>query len=323
MNLKTLLFALLFVPLAFAAWQSVAAMAFMIAAILLAAVYGIAIGIQSEELKALGREEFFQLLALLIMMAVLVGTDGLLSEISKNSALTNGQPTIQDAAIVSLNDTQETLGGYLKSISDSDKSVSKEASKAKSCNLAGGGYSVSACGGFTMFNAPFSLSGSIVGYAIAEVASAKKLIELSKDFVMSLLLPIGIILRTFKFSRGAGGFLIAFSISAYILLPAGIIFVDMLNEQFSTSPAAEDYNGSPEAISADCEPGRTYTGSNEDNAIGVYTSLKENIRKYLRVVLLKATLGPVVALFLFIGGLRALSALFGTEVDVSIIARFV
>ncbi|NYZ77532.1 hypothetical protein H0O02_04445 [Candidatus Micrarchaeota archaeon] len=323
MKLKALLFALALMPLAFAAWQSVAAMAIMISVLILAALYAVAIGVGSEELKALSKDEFYQLLVLVLMMVVLLGTDGILNSISQNSALTQGQPTLQDAAIASLADTQQALSDDLGIIANSDRAIAKQASQADSCTLAGGGYSVSACGGFTMLGTPFSLAGSIIGYAIAEVASVKTLVDLSKQFALSLFLPIGIILRTFKFSRGAGSFLIAFGISAFLLAPAGIIFVDMLNEQFLASPYAADYAGEPSTISADCEPGVPWGGLNENNAIGAYKDLKEDLRKYLMIVLLKATLGPVVALLLFIGGLRALMSLFGTEVDVSIIARFI
>lgn len=344
---KLLLLLLVLCPLAFAAWQSVAVMALFISITLLAAVYIVSMGTQSETLKVLAKDEFYQLIALGIMLAVLFGSDGMLNLISENSSLTQGQPTLQDAAIVSLEDTQETLGDYLDKIAKTDNKIAKEASRSTSCILAGGGYSVSACGGFTMMGTPFSLGGSVVGYAIAEIASAKMIVELAKDYALTLLLPLGIILRTFKFSRGAGGFLMAFGISAYLLIPAGIIFVDMLNEQFAEDPSSSDYQGTPEVIDVTCDPAlispegaRVATGltmgvggliatageetrSNEERAVDAYKDLREELKKYMYVVLLKATLGPVVALLFFIGGVRALSALMGAEVDVSVISRFV
>ncbi len=325
--MRKLLFVLLVLaPLAFAAWQSVAMMALFVSITLLAAVFAVSMGIQSETLKVLAKDEFYQLIALAIMIAVLFGSDGILNLISQNSALTYSQPTLQDAAIVSLEETQETLGDYLSSISSADNKIAKEASKATSCTVAGGGYSVSACGGFTMMGTPFSLSGSIVGYAIAEISSAKTIVELAKNYALAFLLPLGIILRTFKFSRGAGGFLIAFGISAYLFIPAGVIFVDMLNEQFVSDPASSDYTGSLSGIDPECDSGKTWSvgsNSNEQRAVNTYNNLRGELKKYLYVVLLKATLGPVVALLFFAGGLRALGSLLGAEVDVSAISRFV
>ncbi len=323
---KILLVLLLLIPLAFASWQSVAAMAIIISMTLLAAVFAVGMGIENETLKALSKDEFYQLIVLALLMVILLGTDGILDAISQSSALTQGQPTIQDAAIVSLDDTYQNLSKCLNTISGTDNSIAIEASKGCSCQLTGGGYSVSACGGFPMLSTPFSMSGSIVGYAIAEVASAKKIITLTKDFALVLFLPLGIILRTFRFSRGAGGFLIAFGISAYILMPAGIIFVDMLNEQFMSDEGAgyRDEYSNPGGIDVKkCDPCETAFGSNSDKAVDAYGNLRANLKKYLYIILLKATLGPAVALLLFAGGLKALSGLFGAEVDVSAITRFV
>ena len=198
---KILLALLLLVPLAFAAWQAVATMAIFISLFLLITVFIVGYGLQNENMKVLAKDEFFQLIALAVMMVVLVGSDGILNAISQNAALTQGYPTIQKAAIASVQDTFDTLSNYLTTLSKTDNNIAIEASKATSCSLAGGGYSVSACGGFTMLQAPFSLAGSIAGFAIAEISAIKLLTQLAMDYAMVLLLPIGIILRTFKFSR--------------------------------------------------------------------------------------------------------------------------
>ncbi len=329
--MKKISFALLLlVPLAFAAWQSVAATAIMISIIMLAAVFAVGFGIESEELKVLSKDELYQLIVLVLMMIALLGTDGILNVISQSSAFTRGQPTLQDAAMVSLEETHNTLAEYLGVIAATDNNIAKEASKATSCTLSGGGYTVSACGGFTMLGTPFSMSGSIVGYAIAEVAAIKHIVAVSKDYALVLLLPLGIILRTFRFSRGAGGFLMALGISAYIFIPAGIVFVDMLNDHFVDDPesGSEEYiDGTPSVLSfnitSECEPGMPWGGFNEGRATAAYNTLRNELKKYMYVALLKATLGAVTALLFFIGGLRALTALFGAEVDVSAIARFV
>ena len=329
--MKKLLLVLLLVPVAFAAWQSVAAMAILVSVTMLAAVFAVGMGIESQMLKALSKDEFYQLIALALMIVALVSADGILNVLSQHSALTRGQPTLQDAAIVSLNETYERLDNALGKLGQSDNNLATEASRALSCTLSGGGYTVSACGGFTMLGTPFSLGGSIMGYGIAEVSAAKRLITVSKDYALALLLPLGIVLRTFRFSRGAGGFLIAFAISAYIFAPAGIVFVDMLNDQFASFVPesgtsyydASEYTDELKVISAECEPGMPWGGFNEGRAIDAYDDLRVELKKYIYLVLLKATLGPVIALLLFVGGLKALTGLFGAEVDVSAIARFV
>jgi len=320
---KILLALLLLVPLSFAAWQTVAAAAILVSLFLLITVFMIGYGMQNEQMKVLAKDEFYQLIVLAVMIVILFGADGLLNGISQNAALTQGYPTLQKAALASLDDTFGTLSEYLKTLAETDNKIARQAAKATSCSFAGGGYSVSACGGFTMLQAPFSLAGSIAGFAIAEVSAIKMLTQIATDYGLLLLLPIGIILRTFKFSRGAGGFLIALGISAYILMPLGIIFVDMLNEQFLESDyATDDYTGEPGVVGRSCDPEKTLGTETIKAAKGTYRDLRKELNKYIYVVLLRATMTALAALLFLIGGLKALSAAFGAEVDVSAISRF-
>ena len=320
---KILFVLLLLFPLTFAAWQTVAAMAILVSGFLLITIFMIGYGMQNEQMKVIAKDEFYQLIALAVMIVILFGADGLLNGISQNVALTQGHPTLQEAAIASLQDIFDTLSDYLSTLASTDNKIAREAAKATSCSFAGGGYSVSACGGFTMMQAPFSLAGSIAGFAIAEVSAIKMLTQLAMDYALVLLLPLGIILRTFKFSRGAGGFLIALGISAFILMPLGIIFVGMLNQQFEESVyATDDYTEEPSVVGRECNPEETFGNDNIRAAKNTYHDLREELNKYIYVVLLRATLTAIAALLFFIGGLKALSAAFGAEIDVSAISRF-
>jgi hypothetical protein len=151
-----------------------------------------------------------------------------------------------------------------------------------------------------------------------------KLIEIALNYALTLIMPLGIILRTFKFTRGAGGFLIAAGIAMHILLPLGILSVDLLGDTFKASTYGPQYaSGHLDAGSFDtCTPGNTGDG-NSDSAIGIYHTLRGAIRSYMFLLLVKATLGPVVSVLMMTAGLRYLSSLAGAEVDVSALARVV
>jgi len=107
-----------------------------------------------------------------------------------------------------------------------------EASKGGSCNIIQVGYSVSACGGYSMLPTPMSMAGNIAGFAIGELSAMYRLLQISTAYALSFLLPLGIVLRTFKLTRGAGGFLIALGISMHIFLPMGVIFNEMMAVTF-------------------------------------------------------------------------------------------
>jgi len=244
--MKKLLLLLLLIPLAFAAsWQEIAAIALVTSAILLGIIYGVGSGFNINELQALAKEEAFQLIATVVLVVVLVGSDSIINAISVNPQLAGeqvtGTSTMQEAANATLNSILTDLSGEMAVLSYYDHRVAIEGSKSGQCNVLQVGYGVSGCGGFSLVNPPLSLAGSILGFSIGEVSAMKRLLAISVEFSMQLLLPFGILLRTLKFTRGAGGFIIAVAISLHLLLPAGVLFNNMLVSEFRSNEASAEY----------------------------------------------------------------------------------
>lgn len=338
--MRMLVLLLLLVPLAFAGWAEIAGLALVVATGFLAVAFMLGMAFGVNELQVLAKEEMFQVLASGIMLAALVGTDGAVNSISGAMAVEPGTTNMQDAAIALLTATQTSTAGALKTIGELDMLVNREASKAGNCNIVQVGYGLSGCGGYSMLPTPLSMAGGMVGFAVGELAAMNRLITISKQFALVLLLPLGIILRAFKVTRGAGGFLIALAVSLHLAVPAGVIFGHMLSVSFMASTASSAYRGStasPESIIPDCEPldsdaspkrsfscsGISKSGKNDEKAAYAYCKMREDIRKYTNLVFIKATLGPVIALLMFAASLRAITSLAGAEVDVSAISRFV
>ncbi len=326
MRTKTLLLAMfLLASASFAAWQTTAGLALLTSLILISVVYMLGMGFGVENLTALAKDEIYQLIVLAVMIAVLFGANNFIDSLSKNAALAQGSPNMQAAALASLDDSIKKLSTAYSDLRAADKNVGTAASQGLSCNLQGMGYFVSGCGGFSMLAGPFSLGGSIMGFALGEMDAVYRLIEVSLAYALPLLLPLGIVLRTFRFTRGAGGLLIAIAVSIHLLLPAGIIFVDMLGESFLASPQAQGYTPGTVSLSSvdpECRPGDT-GDTNSDRAIGAYDTLRAAIKSYMYLIFVKATLGPVVAVLMMSAGIRALTSLAGAEVDVSALARVV
>lgn len=327
--MKRLLLFLLLVPLAFAAWQSVAAMAIGISAAILAVIFMVGVGFSIQEMQLMAKEEFFQLIALGVLMIALVGTDSLLNGISTSEAFKEGSAaTMQESARNMITTTISEMNDILTNVRNLDKTASLEGSKSGQCNIMGMGYSVSGCGSYSMLATPISMSGGIIGFTIGELSAMLKLISISEKYALQLLLPLGIVLRTVKLTRGAGGLLIALGVAMHIMLPAGIIFVEMMGATFLASPDASDYTVSTSVSLGECNPSNAMaqTGGrtdNEDNVIAAFYQMKTAIRGYLFKALIKATLGPVVALLMMVTSIKALTSVAGAEVDVSAISRFV
>jgi hypothetical protein len=330
--MKKLLILLLLVPMAFAAWQTVAGVAIMISLGIVATIYMVGKGFGVNELQMMGKEELFQLIATGLLVVVLVSSDGLLNAISTSDAFREGgAATMQLTALAMLDNTIGEMGGILTTIQNNDKNNQVEGSKSSQCSIMGTGYSVSGCGGYSMLATPMSMAGGIVGFSIGELSAIHRLIQISEEYAFSLLLPLGIVLRTIKLTRGAGGLLIALGISLHIMLPAGIIFSEMLAASFNASPESTGYGGSADSIdwgNYECNAGDTMPVSgdktgNEENVIGVFNIMKSNIKHYIFQALVRGTLGPVIALLLMAGSIKAISSAAGSEVDVSALSRFV
>ena len=338
-RLPLLLF-LLLTPLSFAGWETIGGIAIVTSAALLATVYAIGLGFGVNELQMMAKEELYQLVALGIMMAVLVGTNGLINTLSSTPALSPGSDSLQNASVLLLDGLRDNVSTILTNIGKYDLAVTKEGSKAGQCSIMGMGYGVSGCGGYSMLPAPLSMAGGIAGFAMGEVSGMKRLILISQSFALPFLLPLGILLRTFKITRGAGGFLIALGISMHIMLPAGIVFNEMLVATFmADATASSGYESSPTSVTiekcsaTEISPGQgsfkcsdligTDPDTNDAKAVKAYCDLRTSVRSYLKTLLLQATLGPVRSLLMMMASLRALTSLAGAEVDVSAISRFV
>jgi len=317
-------------------WLNTAMIAISIAMILLAITYMIGYGFGVDPLKAMAKDELFQLIALALVIAVFFGANNIVNMISTAPELAGEQANMQTTALLSINSTIANLSQAYSYVADADKKTGSAASQAVSCQLANIGYSVSGCGGFSMLSSPFSLAGSILGFAIGEMNALYKLIELALFYALPLFLPFGIILRTFRVTRGAGGFLIAMAVSLHILLPMGILFVDMMGDSFLASPEASEYNVAlaplsgadlsaadiVEGLSTICRPGDV-GDTNPDRAIGIYDSLRKDLKSYIFLALIKGTFGPLVAVLMMVSGIRFLTSLAGAEVDVSALGRLV
>ncbi len=336
--MKKILLLFCLAPLAFAAsgWEGTAALAIAVSATILGFLWAVGFGFSVNELQLMAKEEFYQLIATMLLMVVLVGSNNLLDGFSGAIAGIQGATNLQTAAtgIINedLNNPTDGLKQIFTQVADMDTSVSIEGSRSESCNIVGIGYTVSACGGYAMLNTPLSMAGGIVSFSIGEMYSMLRLISVAQNYALQLLLPVGIILRTFKLTRGAGGFFIALGISIHIMVPVGIIFNRMLVDTFLASPSAGGYAGglttpSNSDYTSGCDPASvgTYSGGagETDKANGIFDSLRADLMRVVFSVLVRGTLGPVLALLLMAAGIRALTSMAGAEVDVSAIARFV
>ncbi len=315
----------------FAAWQSFALLALTTSVVLLALIYGIAIAFSVNELKLVAKEELYQIIATALIIALLMGSDGLLNAISTNAdLLVEGTTTVQGSALAILSNYAERLENALERIKELDLEAGIAGSTTRSCYGASSTAYLTFrdCGGFSMYNPAFSVAGGVVGAALGVIYSIKNLIRLGVGFGFTILLPVGIILRTFKFTRGAGGLVIAFGIALYLIIPLAVLFGDMLVKEFEENSST--YSTEPSSVSVEFDCGgfdlkdlyRTPTMA-ANRAASQVDGLRQLLRAYTKDVLMRGILVPAIALLSFASSLSALAALGGAEINVSALARFI
>lgn len=332
-RLKLLMALLLVMPLAFAAseWVVTATGALLMSVGIIATIYMVGRGFNINELKLLANEEIYQTIMTAVMIGAFFAASAFFNEIS--DFLVSGSDTLQGnaASVVGtyLLQDQAVLGN-LKAFA---VTLGSESSKTSFCSLQGVGYNIAACSSFRALTSPLTLGLQAISVSISELSSLLTLLKFGKEYAFTLLLPLGILLRTLRFTRGAGGLLIGLAAALYFFAPLAVVTTKVILDDYAPS----DFSKSPGSLGTGfkCEPAGdastisidTLTGptflENYDVAAGVFDDLRENVRSYTYAFLVQGTLTTIVALLALFAGMRAVGRLAGADADISALMRIV
>ena len=105
------------------------------------------------------------------------------------------------------------------------------------CSLMGVGVSIAGCTSYGALRGPTGQLLTATGIGIMETKAEEILLLIADKFALTLLVPLGLILRCLHFTRKAGGTLIALGLSLYLVLPISIIMAQALCDQFVSDPS--------------------------------------------------------------------------------------
>jgi len=332
-----LLMMLALIPLSHATdmgWMGVAGIAVITSAAMLGIVYMIGFGFSIHELTTLSKDEAYQLAAVIALIGGLTliqtGGDAILGAFGDGAG-------IQQSAMTQTSTMTGTLSSIFGSLGDIERRVSLEGSKSLTCSILAVGYTISGCGGYTLISPAIATVEATVGLAIAELSAIGKLMEIGFNNSFTILLPIGIIFRTFKITRGAGGLIIAVAIAFYFVLPLAMISMWKISDTFK-DPA---YTGTlPGILISSCDAAQTDDLSGEDldnmlfgdlpstdtnpgKAINVLAQLRGVIPFYLFPALIYGIITPAIALLIMVASIRVIAGIAGADVDVSVLSRVI
>ncbi|MFA5076829.1 MAG: hypothetical protein WC488_00155 [Candidatus Micrarchaeia archaeon] len=310
--MKKLMLALLLVPLAFAqsAWQDLSIVAILASVAALGILFAVGYGIESNELKFLAKEELFQVMITAVMVA------GFIAVV---------QPIVQGAHISATAD----VGATIDKITDINgilgkaaMELGKEGSKSIWCSFSAAGFGVSSCSGFRMLGPALSLGFQLTATALAELQGMMFLMDFAETYIFTLFFPLGLFMRTFKYTRGAGGLLMAVGLAFYVVMPITYSYLHGI----IADPSVPVSDPSPINVQS-CDHYAIQGTGNENAAIATFQGAIQNrdaiIRPLLYYAIMDATLCVVVSLAVAVISIRYLSSIAGAEVDVHALGRLI
>jgi len=208
-------------------WQTLSVVGLLISILAVALIYMIGTAMEDENLKMLARDELFQIFATAIILAIAVSviyslnSNTILSALSTAVGGTSG--VLQTDANTVTEKNLAILKGFSGNLTGLISNVGEQASKSGYCSYLGIGYSVALCGGYNAARGALSNALTSVSLAIADMQAQLVILELANNYMVFYLLPLGIFLRSFRPTRGAGGVLIALTLGFFIVFPFAML----------------------------------------------------------------------------------------------------
>jgi len=332
---KKFFIALLFVlSLSFASWQELAMLSIFASIGILALIYAVGYGFGLEQAKFLAKDEMYQLIVTAVLVAILISTDSYFQSVSTNLGdVYSGQSqsnSMQFLALESLNNTINNESLALNKTRAFASSVGHFATESYYCNLLGSGMFVSTCGAYGTLLPPLSIISQLLSTAMAELSSLYLLVSVGLGYSFNFLLPVGLFMRTFKITRGAGGLLISFAISLYFVVPISILVINSVIEDYSID------NGmsiSSISLNVDSCKDKEVTINNRNKVVSALDEFvvevennnvptsPDQVERFTFFFLISSTFLTVITILIFLLSLRSLTSVMGAEVDVSALGK--
>lgn len=293
------------------AWLGTALSALMLSLVLLGVLYAIAFAFSLQDMKFLATDELYQLIITGVMIVVLFSLETTTNEIFAPIA-----PNLQDAGLEKVDGSLESQLDVFNAVKGYMIDIVPQSTKSQYCGLSGAGFYISPCGSFSTLSPPLTMSLQALSLSIAELSSLRTLVAFGGSYAFSLLFPIGILLRTLRFTRGAGAMFIGLAVSLYLFVPITAIFMD----EITNPPGAPTMASLPSVDTEECdvhdfstEIGFSY--GNADTAKDHLQSLINSIGSFMYLFLVRGTMFTAATLIAFYATFSWISKVAGADVN--------
>ena len=232
----------------------------------------------------------------------------------------------QQAAVNTIDDVNSNLVMLTDSMETRIQQLAEQASYTGVCNFWGVGFSISFCSGLNGLQNGLMPAYQMLNITIAELKLFQILVQEGGIIGLYVLLPLGFLLRSFSFTRQAGGMAIAVGLALAIILPLSILFMNSVIEDFFSSTGVSntyDTYEMPYFYDSDgksCDKMSTNWAVDIKPAVDRYTDENTMLQLGYPIILYGLFL-TVGSLFIMVTFITSMGAMFGMPVDVSGLMR--
>jgi len=279
--------------------------------------------ISSAELEAIAKTELMQLLATAIIIAFLYagikGAEGISADWFGHGY--SNTTSLYNITMTQINNVSNLTNAYMNKLYGYNDYVSEQASKSGSAYFWGVGYTDSSCSALNSATAMLNTGIQVLTLAAFDITAVKLLIIMGVKYLFPFFLTLGVLLRSFAFTRRWGGVLIAIAIAFYPILPMTYSFFDITVQDFITS---QGYTG-PEDIHYD---NRICFQYDTQYVWDILPTIKDvtnrgMVENVMAVVLLRIVLVTTVILFAVMSFIGAVAGSIGSQIDLSPLIRLI
>jgi len=300
-------------------WQIICIISLIIVCVVLGIIYAISYFIGSPLLQRTVKGEAMQLLFTIIGVAFFLSFMFVIESqlmVGINEVLgTEGNLMDSSLGVTGMNLNE--LSGYANDLVGELEDVGEAASKTASCNFYAVGFSISTCSSFSIIQSPLTQALNMVYAGIVDLTAQQFILNFSKVFMFTVVLPLGLIFRSFHFTRRAGGALIAVAVGFGLIFPAGVLLNQYLVNGLDppTLIISTRYPG----LCDEFDPGGTYTKAMKPALDNIFE--EEFYGRLIENVLLRSMIFTIINLFITLTFIQWSAGLFGAAVDLAVLTR--
>ena len=298
-------------------------LALLIPIAVVAIAYMASYAFNTPALRAVLQDELVQILATGAVALTLVGTQMVVDEYA-TAALNAGSATpsaniegAMGAAAEKAHVLENEASSRLTNMLDVSKTLGQEASKGVFCNFMGVGFSLNNCSPFNAYRGSLTAAAFANTVALSDSYAQGFIFSLARAYAFSIIIPLGLLFRCFKATRGAGGALIAIGFGFYTVYPVVTLATDNLLVGSSAPPS------SVIPTVGSCNP----KDPSVANALSEFTDYGSQLTDYNLIygiayqVMVRVIFLSILNLIITLTFIRTFAHMIGSEIDVSSLAR--